>query len=36
MTLAEKLRFLADRADDGKEFYIDGCLYKYQNGEKRH
>lgn len=31
MTIAEKLRFLADRIEDGKEFYIGQWLVKYQN-----
>lgn len=31
MTKAEKLRFLADRVEDEKEFYINGFLYRYQN-----
>lgn len=33
MNVAEKLRFLADRLEDEKEFYIGRLLHKYQNGE---
>lgn len=32
MTTEEKLRFLLDRMEDEKEFYIGGLLYKYYNG----
>lgn len=32
MTLSEKLRFIADRMEDEKEFYINEYLYTYQNG----
>lgn len=31
MTIAEKIRFLADRIEDEKEFYINNYLYTYQN-----
>lgn len=30
MSLAEKLRFLADRAEDEKEFYMEDRLLKYE------
>lgn len=33
MTTAEKLRFLADRAEDGKEFKINRLGYRFNNGE---
>lgn len=33
MTIAEKLRFLADRLEDEKEFYISDYLYTYQSGQ---
>ena len=31
MNTTEKLRFLADRAEDGKEFYIGNLMYKFSD-----
>ena len=33
MTLEDKLRFLADRAKDEKEFYIDNRLVQFRKGD---
>ena len=33
MTTAEKLRFIADRMEDGKEFVCKGTVYRWDNQE---